>query len=114
MLGCSEMKTKDRKITVSLATDLAQAVDSYVSEHADTTNRSKVIESALRLWEILRQYGDADAVLEDAIELYKKQREREIYRSYFADLSEEAKAEAAGWREIGEETASRRITKKQQ
>jgi metal-responsive CopG/Arc/MetJ family transcriptional regulator len=108
------MKTKDRKITVSLASDLAQSVDNYVHAHPDTTNRSKVVESALRWWEVLRQYGDADKVFEDAMQLYKKQQEREAYRSYFANLSDEAKAEAAGWRQIGEETASRLMDKQQQ
>lgn len=105
------MKAKDRKITVSLAPDIAQSVDSYVHEHPDTTNRSKVIESALRWWEVLRQYGDAEKVFEDAMQLYKEHQEREVYRSYFANLSEEAKAEAAGWRQIGEETASRLMDK---
>jgi metal-responsive CopG/Arc/MetJ family transcriptional regulator len=106
------MKNNDRKITVSLAYDLAQSVDSYVCERSGTTNRSQVVESALRMWEVLRQYGDAETVLAEAIDLYKKQQEREAYRSYFADLSEESNAEAAAWRQIGEETASRRLTKK--
>jgi metal-responsive CopG/Arc/MetJ family transcriptional regulator len=96
---------------VSLAEDLAQAVDNYVDEHPGSANRSKVIEAALRWWDTLRQYGDADDVFEEAIELYKKQKERESYRAYYADLTDAAKTEAAGWREIGEETASRLIDK---
>jgi Arc/MetJ-type ribon-helix-helix transcriptional regulator len=101
-------KVRDRKITVSLAADLADAVDKHVEEHPQETNRSKVIEEALRLWELLHQFGEVQTVLEEAMALYKKERERELYRSYYADLTEEARAEAQGWRQIGEETASRR------
>ena len=107
------MKIKDRKITVSLAADLAQSVDDYVKKHADVTNRSKVIESALRWWVTLREYENADEVFEEAVRLYEKHRERELYRSYFATVSDEAKAEAAGWRQIGEETAARSLDKHQ-
>jgi hypothetical protein len=53
-------KRKDRKITVSLAADLADRVDEHEQD-----------------WE------------------------RELYSSYYANLSEEAKFEAAGWRQIG-------------
>jgi hypothetical protein len=105
------MKAKDRKITVSLAADIAQSVDKYVDEHPDATNRSKIVEAALRWWEVLRQYGDAETVFDEAIQLYKKQQERELYRSYYAGLSGEARAEEAGWREVGEETASRLMDK---
>jgi metal-responsive CopG/Arc/MetJ family transcriptional regulator len=105
------MKTRDRKITVSLAADLAQSVDKYVDEHPDATNRSKIVEAALRWWEELRQYGDAGKVFDEALQLYKKKQERELYRSYYADLSDEAKAEESAWREVGEETASRLMDK---
>ena len=43
--------------------------------------------------------------------LYKKEQERELYRSYYADRSEGAKLEAAGWRQIGEESASRQAAR---
>jgi Arc/MetJ-type ribon-helix-helix transcriptional regulator len=101
-------KVKDRKITVSLAADLAETVDKHVEQHPQETNRSKVIEEALRLWEILREHGEVQKVLAEAMSLYKKERERELYRSYYADLSQGAKAEAEGWRQVGEEAASRR------
>jgi len=105
------MKIKDRKITVSLAADLAESVDTYVEQHSDTINRSKLVEMALGWWNVCRQYGDPGKVFEEAIEIYQKRQERELYRSYFAELSDEAKEEAAGWRQIGEETASRRKNK---
>jgi hypothetical protein len=101
-------KVKDRKITVSLAADLAETVDKHVEKHPQETNRSKVVEQALRIWETLHQYGDVQKVLDEAMSLYKKEQERELYRSYYANLSPEARVEAAGWRQIGEETASRR------
>ncbi len=100
-------KVKDRKITISLAADLTEAVDKHVQEHPRQTNRSKIIEEALRAWETLHQHGDVAQVLEEAMTLYKKEQERELYRSYYAELSDQARHEAAGWRQIGEETASR-------
>jgi hypothetical protein len=100
-------KVKDRKITVSLAADLADSVDKYVEEHPRQTNRSKIFEEALRVWETLHQHGEVQKVLEEALSLYRKEQERELYRSYYAERSDEAKQEASGWRQIGEESASR-------
>lgn len=45
--------------------------------------------------------GDLQKVLEEAME-------RELYRSYYANLGEKAKLEAAGWRQIGLSTSVRR------
>jgi hypothetical protein len=99
-------KIKDRKITISLAADVAATVDMHVAEDPGQTNRSKIIEEALRVWETLHQYGDVQKVFEDAINLYKQEQERELYRSYYTDRSEEAKLEAAGWRQVGADSAS--------
>ncbi len=104
-------KVKDRKITVSLAADLADAVDKHVRENPTETNRSKVVEEALRVWQTLSHQGDVQEIFEEAMALYKREHERELYRSFYSSLSEDAKNEAAGWRQIGEETGARQTKK---
>jgi metal-responsive CopG/Arc/MetJ family transcriptional regulator len=99
-------KLKDRKITVSVREELAAAVDNYVQEQGNATNRSKVIDKAIELWNVLHQHGEPDEILEAALNLYRREQERELYRSYYANLSTEAKEEAAGWRQLGEDTAA--------
>ncbi|MBU6455341.1 MAG: ribbon-helix-helix protein, CopG family [Cyanobacteria bacterium REEB67] len=99
-------KIKDRKITVSLAADLADVIDERVRHAAGNTNRSKIFEEALRAWESLHQHGEVSVVLERALVLYEQEQERELYRAYYADLGDAAKNEAAGWRQIGAESAS--------
>jgi Arc/MetJ-type ribon-helix-helix transcriptional regulator len=99
-------KIPDRRFTVSVAADLADKVDEYVG-HTDNANRSAVVEEALRLWESLAQYPNKDEVLQEALNLYQKQQERELYRSYYAELSEAAKAEDNAWSELSQESAAK-------
>jgi hypothetical protein len=39
------------------------------------------------------------------MKLYEKEQEREIYRSYYSELSESAKAEDAAWSNLSAESA---------
>ncbi|HEY9871746.1 MAG TPA: ribbon-helix-helix protein, CopG family [Candidatus Obscuribacterales bacterium] len=98
-------KTRDRRITVSVAAELVDKVDEYVSK-TQRTNRSEVFEQALRLWESLAQYPDKDRVLQEAMNLYEKQQERELYRAYYAELSEAARAEDRDWTELSQDSAA--------
>lgn len=89
-------KTPDRRITVSIAADLADDVDSYVNK-TERTNRSEVVEQALRLWERLSAYDDKEDVLKEALRLYEEQQERELYRAYYAGLTDEERADDSNW-----------------
>jgi len=40
------------------------------------------------------------------MKLYEEQQECELYRAYFAELSDQSRAEAAGWTKLAEETAA--------
>lgn len=99
-------KTRDRRFTVSVDADLADKLDEYVSKIPDAS-RSGVVEQALRLWATLSEFPDKDKVLEEAIRLYEKQQERELYRSYYSELSEAAKAEDKDWSELSEQSANK-------
>jgi len=98
-------KRPDRRITVSLAAELADTVDQYVGQTLGT-NRSEVVEQALRLWELLAQYPDRDKVLREALGLYEKQQERELYRAYYAELGEPARTEDRDWAELSQDSAA--------
>ena len=102
-------KTKDRKITASISSTLMDDVDDYV--HTHSTNRSRVIEKGLLMFTTLQTMGDVDEVFEKALRLYQQEQERELYRAYYANLTDEAKAEAAAWRRVGEETAAKQWPK---
>lgn len=104
--GVKMNKIPDRRFTVSVAADLADKIDEYVS-NTDNANRSEVVEQALRLWESLAKYPDKDQVLQEAMSLYEKQQERELYRAYYAELSKRAQAEDAAWSELSKESAAR-------
>ncbi len=97
----------DRRFTVSVSAELADKLDEYVS-HKEKVTRSGVVEEALRLWESLAQYPDKDQVLKEAMHLYAQQQERELYRSYYAELSDAARAEDQEWTELSQESASQR------
>ena len=99
------VKTRDRRLTVSVAADVADRLDQYVRD-VGNGNRSEVVEQALRLWETLAEYQDKDKVLQEAISLYQKQQERELYRSYYAELGQAAKAEDTQWSELSRESAA--------
>jgi Arc/MetJ-type ribon-helix-helix transcriptional regulator len=99
-------KTRDRRFTVSVAADVANRLDEYVTQTVNT-NRSEVVEQALRLWDSLAEFRDNSAALQEAIKLYQKQQERELYRSYYANLSDGAKKEDASWSELSKETAAK-------
>ncbi len=100
-------KMPGRRFTVSVAAELANKIDEHVS-NTDHANRSQVVEEALRLWDCLAEYPDKEDVLSQALRLYESQQERELYRSYYAELSADARAEDAGWRQLGEEVAVKR------
>ena len=94
---------RDRRFTVSVAADVADKLDQYVSA-TENANRSAVVEQALRLWETLAEYGDKFAVLQEAMALYHKQQERELYRSYYAELSQAARNEDAALTELSRQS----------
>jgi Arc/MetJ-type ribon-helix-helix transcriptional regulator len=98
-------KIRDRRFTVSVAADVADRLDEYVTQSANT-NRSEVVEQALRLWDSLAEFRDNSAALHEAIKLYQKQQERELYKSYYANLSDAAKKEDASWSELSKETVT--------
>ncbi len=98
-------KIRDHRFTVSVAADVADRLDQYVSS-TENVNRSEVVEQALRLWETFAEYGDKYTVLQEAMALYKKQQERELYRSYYAELSEAAKREDTDWTELSKKSAA--------
>lgn len=99
-------KVRDRRFTVSVAEDVADKVDHYVS-HTHKANRSDVVEQALRLWDKLAEFRGREVELEAALELYRKAQERELYRAYYADLSESARKEDSEWSEKSAEMASK-------
>jgi metal-responsive CopG/Arc/MetJ family transcriptional regulator len=99
-------KIRDRRFTVSVAADVADRLDQYVSS-TKNVNRSEIVEQALRLWETLAEYSDKSTVLQEAVALFKKQQERELYRSYYAELSAAAKEEDRAWSELGQESAGK-------
>src|SRR5271154_3945215 len=99
-------KYPDKRFTVSIAAEVAEAVDGYVAT-AGNTNRSVVVEQALELWNRLAKYPNKHEVLETALRLYEEQQEMELYRSYYASLSPQARAEDASWTKLSEQQASR-------
>jgi Arc/MetJ-type ribon-helix-helix transcriptional regulator len=99
-------KTRDRRFTVSVAADVANRLDEYVSQ-TENANRSEVVEQALRLWEALAEFRDNSAALQEAIKLYQRQQELELYRSYYANLNDAAKKEDASWSELSKEAAAK-------
>ena len=100
------VKARDRRFTVSVAADIAERLDYRVRTNANA-NRSALVEEALRVWETLAEYPDKQKTLNQALELYEKEQEREIYRSYYSELSESAKAEDDAWSELSAESAER-------
>lgn len=97
-------KTKDRRFTVSVAEDVATKLDEYVS-HTENANRSEVVEQALRLWDRLAEFRGKESELEVALKLYHKAQERELYRAYYAELSDAARKEDSAWSELSKESA---------
>jgi Arc/MetJ-type ribon-helix-helix transcriptional regulator len=99
-------KIRDRRFTVSVAADVANRLDEYVSQ-TENTNRSEVVEQALRLWDSLAEFRNNFGALQEALKLYQKQQERELYRSYYANLSDAAKKEDASWSELSKESTAK-------
>jgi metal-responsive CopG/Arc/MetJ family transcriptional regulator len=97
-------KTRNRRFTVSVAEDVANKLDEYVSR-TQNANRSEVVEQALRLWDRLAEFRGRESELEEALRLYNKQQERELYRAYYAELSDAAKKEDSAWSELSKESA---------
>jgi hypothetical protein len=99
-------KNRDRRLSICMAADLAAKLDERLAQ-IPNTNRSQVVEQAVRiwLWDSLVPYANKEEVLATAMKLYEEQQERELYRAYYADLSETARAEIAGWTRVGEESA---------
>jgi hypothetical protein len=98
-------KIRTRRFTVSVAADIADRLDEYISS-VGSLNRSEIVEQALRLWETLAEYSDKDRVLREAICLYQKENQREFYKSYYAGLGDSARAEDKGWLELSNQSAA--------
>jgi hypothetical protein len=76
-------RTKPR-VTITVDPDLLTAVDRYVEDHQETgTDRSGVVDEALRLW-------------------CREQLRQALVAQYSAPRSEEELAEAADWARIRE------------
>ncbi len=99
-------KTRDRRFTVSVAEDVANKLDEYVRQ-TENANRSEVVEQALRLWDSLAEFRDNYGALQEAIQLYQKQQERELYRSYYSELGDAAQKEDSAWSELSKESAAK-------
>jgi metal-responsive CopG/Arc/MetJ family transcriptional regulator len=99
-------KTPDRRFSVSVDADVASKLDELVAQ-TKNLNRSQAVEEALRLWEGLARYSDRQQVLQSALKLYEERQERELYRAYYAELGEQARAEDAAWTHVAEDTAAR-------
>jgi metal-responsive CopG/Arc/MetJ family transcriptional regulator len=106
--GNNMSKNRDRRISVSLDAKIAQKLDDHVA-HTPDTNRSQEVERAVNAWfsDSLAHYTDKEQVLQEAMKLYEEQQERELYRAYYAELSDEMRSELAAWTEASEETAAR-------
>jgi Arc/MetJ-type ribon-helix-helix transcriptional regulator len=79
------------KVSLSLDPLLIRDVDAYVDRHADS-DRSKVVDEALRLWSAAQQRA--------AMELQ------------FADEDETDPAELDAWRQVRRGSARRRLTRR--
>ena len=79
----------ERRVKVSITVDAAflRAVDKYVVAHPGT-DRSKVVDEALRLW-------------------YAEQQDEAVAAYYHQPLSPEAHAEREAWRQIRAAAAER-------
>ena len=87
----AESARDHRRIKISLTIDpvLLQAIDEFVAEHP-TSNRSRVVEDALRLWQ-------------------SRQLEQALEAQYAEPLTEEQEREMAAWRHIRRAAAQRMI-----
>lgn len=109
-------KNPDRRISVCLDPIIAEKLDNHVA-HTPNTNRSQEVERAVSAWfsESLARYTDKEQVLQEALKLYEERQERELYRAYYAELSEKTRGEMAAWTQVSEDTAAQhwpRNTKK--
>ena len=87
----AELVVNQRRVKISLTIDpiLLQAVDAFVAAHP-TSNRSRVVEDALRLWQ-------------------SRQLEQALEAQYAEPLTEEQEREMAAWRHIRRAAAQRMI-----
>ena len=78
----AESVVNQRRVKISLTIDptLLQAVDEFVAEHP-ASNRSRVVEDALRLWQ-------------------GRQLEQALEAQYAEPLTEEQERDMAAWRHI--------------
>jgi len=81
---------------------LREQNDRLVVELADTMLELRVPQTA---FQCIKQNLPAE-LLRDTLSLYEKQQERELYRSYYAELSESAKDEDSDWSELSEDSAA--------
>ena len=85
----AELVVNQRRVKISLTIDpvLLQAVDEFVAEHP-TSNRSRVVEDALRLWQ-------------------SRQLEQALEAQYAEPLTDEQEEDMAAWRQIRRAAAQR-------
>ena len=99
------IKNRDKRFTVSVAAEVAEKLDAYVKEN-ENLNRSVVVEHALRLWVRLGDRCKDETQLEEALKLYERVQERELYRTYYANLSKKAKEEDSDWAQLSRKSAN--------
>jgi Arc/MetJ-type ribon-helix-helix transcriptional regulator len=89
----AESVVNQRRVKISLTIDpeLLRSVDDFVAEHP-TSNRSRVIEDALRLWQ-------------------SRQLEQALEAQYAEPPTAEQDEEMAAWRHIRRAAAQRMITR---
>jgi Arc/MetJ-type ribon-helix-helix transcriptional regulator len=89
----AESVVNQRRVKISLTIDpvLLQAVDEFVAAHP-TSNRSRVVEDALRLWR-------------------GRQLEQALEAQYAGPLTDEQERDMAAWRHIRRAAAQRILTR---
>jgi metal-responsive CopG/Arc/MetJ family transcriptional regulator len=99
-------KNPDKRFSISIDPEVAKVLDEHVA-HTPDTNRSQVVEQAVKIWlsESLSGYTDKEQVLQAAMKLYEEQQEQELYRAYYAELSDKSRSEIAAWTKGSEDSA---------
>lgn len=77
------------KLSATVDAELLDVVDRFVAEHS-ATNRSMIIDEALRLWAA-------------------RERERAMAAQYLGPQTEQESVERAAWREIRRSAAARQL-----
>ncbi len=99
-------KNPDKRFSVCIDPTVAKVLDEHVA-HTSDTNRSQVVEQAVRVWlsELLSAYTNKEQVLQAAMKLYEEQQEQELYRAYYSELSDRSRSEIAAWTKGSEKAA---------